>query len=173
MKTSNRWAAVLLMSALASSAQASLTFTFTTAGGGTILGQIDGLFDVAGSQAASAVIVNSFSGANFPGSFTVPYNFGGGGSFTVTGGALTSAAFTGFRSGNSATQFTFDLSAPSFNMHSFNNSGDLRGSNLAFSTFPASESVPEPQSLVLSLLALGALGLTLRAKRPEPSHATA
>ena len=158
---------IAALSLAAASAQASLTFTFTTAGGGTILGQIDGLLDIAGTQAATAVFVNSFSGASFPGSFTVPYNFGGGGAFTVAGGALTSAAFSGFRSGNSATQFSFDLSVPTFNMHSFNNGADLRGSSLAFSTFPVSATVPEPGAALLVLTALAGMAAVSRFARRQ------
>lgn len=154
---------IAALSLAAASAQASLTYTFTTAGGGTILGQIDGLLDIAGTQASTGVWVNNFSGAGFPGSFTVPYNFGSGGSFTVVGGALVTASFSGFRAGNPATQFTFNLATPSFSMHSFNNGADLSGSNLAFSSFPVS--VPEPGSALLVLTALAGLAGLRRMKR--------
>ena len=161
---------IAALSLAAASAQASLTFTFTTAGGGTILGQIDGLLNIAGTQAATSVFVNSFSGASFPGTFTVPYNFGPGGSFTVTGGALTAASFSGFRAGNPATQFTFDLSTPSFNMHSFNNGADLRGSDLVFSAFDAT--VPEPGAALLVLTALAGMAGVSRFARRQPGLGT-
>lgn len=160
---------IAALSLAAASAQASLTFTFTTAGGGTILGQIDGLLNIAGTQAATSVFVNSFSGASFPASFTVPYDYGAGGSFTVTGGALTSASFSGYRAGNPATQFQFDLSTPSFNMHSFNNGADLRGSNLVFSSFAAT--VPEPGAALLVLTALAGMAGVSRLARRRPGPA--
>ncbi len=156
---------IAALSLAAASAQAGLTFTFTTASGGTILGEIDGLADIAGTQAATGVLINSFSGASFPSSFTVPYLYGAGGAFTVVGGVLATAVYSGYRAGNPATSFDFNLSTPSFQLHSYNNGADLRGSNLVFSAFPAP--VSEPGGVLLMLAALAGLVAVSRPSRRQ------
>lgn len=155
---------IAALSFVAASAQAGLTFTFTDGSGGSILGEVQGLLDIAGTQTATGVLISSFTdtvGTSFPGSFTVPYVYSAGGSFTVVGGVLTTAVYSGFRAGNSATNFAFDLSAPSFLLNSYNNYANLGGSSLVFSSFAPTETVPEPGAALLVLTALaGMAGIT-------------
>jgi hypothetical protein len=147
---------VLLLAAGSSTANAQLntppadpvTFHFTDTDGGSISGHIDGLFFIPGTQSASAVWIDSVvkmgSGRAFPASHTLPYNWGAGGSFTVVSGVVTQAHFIGFRAGNPATQFTFDLGTPgpTFNHQSFNNGARQTGTSLVFSNIVSPNDPP-------------------------------
>ena len=89
---------------------------------------------------------------------TVPYNWGAGGSFTASGGAITAATFSSFRAGNPATSFSFDHVGNTFAMHSFNNNADIQGTSVAFGVVP----VPEPTS---AALAIGSAAMLLLRRR--------
>jgi len=133
-----------MFTAAPAKASTMLDFTFTDGGGGTITGAILGLTNIDGVVQTEAVELLSYTGP-FPGSLTVPYTFTTDGSFTLTDGAITDAVFSGYVSGNAATSFSFsyDPSAPvaTFDMHSYNNGADQRGTNLAFNSF---DPVPGP-----------------------------
>ena len=155
-------AAFYLVIASVQSHAAIVDFTLTnTVNGENILGRIFGIEDILGPQSATQVWIDSYfnnTGTGFPATHTVPYNWGAGGSFTVSGNAVTAATFSSYRAGNPATSFDFNYVAQTFNMQSFNNGAVINGTSVVFGP------VPEPTSALL-LLGSGAM-LLLRRRRP-------